>query len=110
MRSQGPFNERIREQLRRSDDLLRGTVADILADGIEEGVFKAVDVDETAALVVAMLDGARTRQITLSEGDVTEDTYTRTVAEGAIRHVVEPLLAANAEVPSLDDALEAVHD
>jgi len=110
MRSQGPFNERIREQLRRSDDLLRGTVADILVDGIEEGVFKAVDVDETAALVVAMLDGARTRQITLSEGDVTEDTYTRTVAEGAIRHVVEPLLAADAEVPSLDDALEAVHD
>ncbi|WP_066417882.1 TetR/AcrR family transcriptional regulator [Halorubrum aethiopicum] len=68
MRSQGPFNDRIREQLLRSDRLLRETAAEILADGIDEGAFREVDVDETAALLVATLDGARTRQITLGTG------------------------------------------
>ncbi|WP_128906701.1 TetR/AcrR family transcriptional regulator [Halorubrum amylolyticum] len=68
LRTQGPFNEPIREQLTRSDRLLRGTVVDILESGIEEGVFRDVDVEETAALLVATLDGARTRQITMSRG------------------------------------------
>ncbi|MFC5278979.1 TetR/AcrR family transcriptional regulator [Halorubrum rubrum] len=68
MRSQGPFNDRIREQLLRSDRLLRETAADVLSDGIDDGVFREVDVDETAALLVATLDGARTRQITLGTG------------------------------------------
>ncbi|EMA65042.1 TetR/AcrR family transcriptional regulator [Halorubrum kocurii] len=68
LRTQGPFNEPIREQLVRSDRLLRGTVVDILESGIEAGVFRDVDVEETAALLVATLDGARTRQITLSGG------------------------------------------
>ena len=68
LRTQGPFNEPIREQLTRSDRLLRGTVVDILESGIEAGVFRDVDVEETAALLVATLDGARTRQITLSGG------------------------------------------
>ncbi|OYR85930.1 TetR family transcriptional regulator, partial [Halorubrum sp. E3] len=43
LRTQGPFNEPIRNQLARSDDLLRGTVVDILESGIEEGVFRDVD-------------------------------------------------------------------
>ena len=68
LRTQGPFNDRIREQLVRSDRLLRGTVADILEAGIEAGTFREVDVEETAALIVATLDGARTRQITLTGG------------------------------------------
>ncbi|EMA59191.1 TetR/AcrR family transcriptional regulator [Halorubrum lipolyticum] len=68
LRTQGPFNEPIRRQLARSDRLLRGTVVDILESGIEAGVFRDVDVEETAALLVATLDGARTRQITLSRG------------------------------------------
>ncbi|WP_434521488.1 TetR/AcrR family transcriptional regulator [Halorubrum sp. AS12] len=110
LRTQGPFNERIREQLARSDRLLRGTVADILADGIETGVFRDVDVEETAAMIVATLDGARTRQITLANsvrGDEA-DGYTRTVAEATLRRIVEPLLADGAELPPLDAAIEAL--
>jgi AcrR family transcriptional regulator len=119
LRSQGPFNRRIREQLRRSDRLLRGTVAEILSDGIDAGVFRDVDVDETAALLVATLDGARTRQITLGTGlsggstddeaDPADDldvVYTRTVAEATLRRIVEPLLAADATLPSLAETLE----
>ena len=130
LRTQGPFNERIREQLVRSDRLLRGTVADILESGIEEGVFRDVDVDETAALIVATLDGARTRQITLTGGadeteadferdsegadddapeatadGLPEPTYTRLVAEAAIRRIVEPLLTEDAELPALADGI-----
>jgi AcrR family transcriptional regulator len=108
LRTQGPFNERIREQLARSDRLLRGTVADILADGIEAGVFRDVDVEETAALLVATLDGARTRQITLAgaERDAEGDGYTREVAAAALRRIVGPLLADGVELPPLDDAID----
>ena len=106
MRSQGPYNDRIREQLVRSDELLRGTVEDILHDGIDEGVFEAVDVERTAALLVATLDGARTRQITLSERPPADHTYTRIVAEEAISTLVEPLLASDVELPTLDEVLE----
>ncbi|TKX75872.1 TetR/AcrR family transcriptional regulator [Halorubrum sp. GN11_10-6_MGM] len=110
LRTQGPFNERIREQLARSDRLLRGTVADILADGIEAGVFREVDVEETAAMIVATLDGARTRQITLADSvrDDGDDGYTRTVAEATLRRIVEPLLVEGVELPPLDASIEAL--
>lgn len=126
MRSQGPFNDRIREQLLRSDRLLRETAADVLADGIDAGAFREVDVEETAALLVATLDGARTRQITLGTGlgdeagrdgaasdepdddagrPETDIAYTRTVAEATLRRIVEPLLAEGVTLPSLDETL-----
>ncbi|ELZ39902.1 TetR/AcrR family transcriptional regulator [Halorubrum tebenquichense] len=110
LRTQGPFNERIREELARSDRLLRGTVADILADGIEAGVFREVDIEETAAMIVATLDGARTRQITLADSvrEEEDDGYTRTVAEATLRRIVEPLLTEGAELPALDTAIEAL--
>ena len=110
LRTQGPFNDRIREQLARSDRLLRGTVADILADGTEAGVFRDVDVEETAALLVATLDGARTRQITLADAvrDDGADGYTRTVAEATLRRIVDPLLVDGVEPPPLDAAMEAL--
>ena len=110
LRTQGPFNDRIREQLARSDRLLRGTVADILTEGIEAGVFRDVDVEETAALLVATLDGARTRQITLAGAERDGDTagYTREVAEAALRRIVGPLLAEGVELPPLDGAIGAL--
>ena len=109
MRPQGPFNERIREQLVRSDEVLRDTVAEILHDGIEASVFEPVDVDRTAALLVAALDGARTRQITLGESQPAA-TYTRTVVEELLTQVVEPLLTAQAEMPALDTVLADLDD
>ena len=108
LRTQGPFNDRIREQLVRSDRLLRGTVAEIIEDGIDEGVFRAVDVEETAALIVATIDGARTRQITLGRSDdrPAEPTYTRTVAEATIDRVVGPILAEDVELPPLEEGID----
>jgi AcrR family transcriptional regulator len=106
MRSQGPFNDRIRESLCRSDKLLRSTAVDILEEGIEADVFEQVDVEETAAMLVAMLDGARTRQITLSDTD--EATYTQLVARQALEQVVDPLLKDGIDRPTLDEALDSV--
>lgn len=102
MRSQGPFNDRIREQLDRSDRLLRETAADILDEGIETGVFEPVDPERTAALLVATLDGARTRQITLGDAN---NTYTRTVVEEILAQIIEPILADGVALPSLDETL-----
>jgi AcrR family transcriptional regulator len=107
MRSQGPFNERIREQLVRSDQLLRDTAAEIIREGLEAGDFEPVDPERTAALLVATLDGARTRQITLGEANT---TYTRTVVEEVLRQVVEPLLVEGVELPSLEETIAELDD
>ncbi|GAB6880712.1 hypothetical protein JCM17823_29860 [Halorubrum gandharaense] len=106
LRSQGPFNDRIREQLARSDALLRETAAEILRDGIERGDFRDVDVEDTAAMLVATLDGARTRQITIGAAEDGGEAYTRTVAEATVKRVLEPLLADGVELPSLAETVE----
>jgi len=109
MRSQGPFNGRIQAQLDRSDELLRDSVADILGAGVDDGSFEPVDVDRTAALLVATLDGARTRQITLGDAQPAA-SYTRVVAEEALETIVDPLLADGVDRPSLDEALAQLDD
>jgi len=109
LRSQGPFNERTREQLERSDHHLRETAADIIRDGIDSGHFEPIDVDETAALLVATLDGARTRQITLGR-DVLDDAYTHTVAHAAIERVIEPILTPETTLPDLEIVLESMSE
>jgi AcrR family transcriptional regulator len=110
MRSQGPFDERIRDQLVRSDELLRETVVEILEAGIDAGAFEPVDVDRTAAFVVATLDGARTRQVTLGESRPTDQTYTRMVAEETLSRVVDPLLTPGTERPTLTETLADMPD
>ena len=94
LRAQAAFDEAFREQLRASDELLRETVAGIVRDGIEAGAFRGVDPEATAAFVVATVDGARTRQITLGF-----DWYTETARDELVRHLVGPLLAEGTELP-----------
>lgn len=103
LRSQGPFNDRIRDQLRRSDRMFRETVAGIIECGIEEDAFRPVDVMERAALLVATLDGARTRQITLGGMEIDGDTYTRTVAHAAITEIVDPMVTNGTVLPELSE-------
>lgn len=105
MRSRGPFDERVRAKLDQSEAVLRGTAAEILSEGIEAGVFEEVDPDRTATLLVAALDGARTRQITLGE-EQPAGGYTRAVVEELLAQVVEPLLTEQADLPPLDDVLD----
>ncbi len=108
LRSEGPFNDRVRSRLERSDDLLRGTVAEILHEGIDAGVVRDVDAEEMATLLVATLDGARTRQITLAGGDRDRPPYTRAVAEAAVAHVVDPLLCEGTARPTLKETIASM--
>ena len=87
LRSQVPHDEAYREQFLRSDAAVRGAIADIIEDGVAEGVFRDADPEGTAALIFAALDGARMRQIAIDD-----DTYTETVAAGIRDHVVADLL------------------
>lgn len=87
LRSQVPHDEAYREQFLRSDEAVRGAIAQIVEDGIAAGVFRVVDPDETAALIFAALDGARMRQIALDD-----DSYTGIVRDALREHVVENLL------------------
>ncbi len=90
LRSRGPFNETYREELARSDEVLRRIVVEIIRDGIEQGVFRDVEPEGTARLIVATLDGARTRQITLDD-----PAYSRRVREQLEDQFVERLLVGD---------------
>ena len=92
LRSQVPHDEAYREQFVRSDEAIRGAVAGIIRDGIDEGVFREVDPDETAALLFAALDGARQRQIALGD-----DSYTGTVRNALRERVIADLLVEGGE-------------
>lgn len=88
LRSQAPFNETYRDQLKRSDELVRGTIVEILEDGIESGAFRAdVDPDAIARLVFATMDGARIRQATLAEAG-----YAAAVRDALYEYVLSDLL------------------
>lgn len=95
MRSQGPYDDWIRAELVRSDQLLRETIVEILHEGFAEGVFERTDPETTALLLIATLDSGRTRQVSIGDED-----YTREVAEAALRRIVDPLLAEGVERPS----------
>lgn len=63
LRSQAPYDDRYRERMRQADHLLREALADIVRDGIETGVFHECDPDAVATLLLAAMDGARSRQL-----------------------------------------------
>lgn len=67
VRAQAPHEEPFREHLRAVDTFLRERVAGIVAAGIETGQFEPVDPDRTARLLLATVDGARTKRITLGD-------------------------------------------
>ncbi|ELZ04135.1 TetR/AcrR family transcriptional regulator [Natrialba aegyptia] len=95
LRTQAPHNEQYLEQLRRSDDHLRETIEEILADGIEAGQFVDHDTEEIALLLIATLDGARIRQLTLDR-----DRYLDQVRASTVTRLFADILASDIEFPS----------
>ncbi|MFP8951414.1 TetR/AcrR family transcriptional regulator [Natrialbaceae archaeon A-arb3/5] len=95
LRTQAPYNDRYREQLRRSDDRFRATLEEILEDGIETGQFVEHDTEQTAALLIAALDGARVRQLTLDR-----DEYLETVRSATVSRIFDDILAEDVTFPS----------
>ncbi|RQH03314.1 TetR/AcrR family transcriptional regulator [Natrarchaeobius oligotrophus] len=95
LRTQAPYNSRYREQLRKIDDRLRSTLEDILNAGVDDGQFVDHDSEETAALLIAAIDGARVRQLTLDRGD-----YLDAVRSATIARIIDELLVDGVSFPT----------
>jgi AcrR family transcriptional regulator len=67
LKAQAPYDEGVRDRLRRFDEFLRERVREIVADGIADGTFRAVDPDDTAQFVVTAIDGAGTKQVAVGQ-------------------------------------------
>ena len=65
LRVQAVHNDEFRSRLSRHYENNVGTVADIIADGIEAEVFREVDPDEVGEFVYTSLVGARMYQVTM---------------------------------------------
>lgn len=73
LRSQGPYNETIREQLVRNDRHIRALIADLVRTGIEQGQFRDdVDPEQFAALFRSAIEGAQTHEVILGNAAPTE--------------------------------------
>ncbi|GAB3678497.1 TetR/AcrR family transcriptional regulator [Halopiger thermotolerans] len=64
LRGQAPHDEAYREQFAAADEFYRSHTAAVVRDGIEEGVFRDVDPERTAAFIVATIHGARNQRVT----------------------------------------------
>jgi AcrR family transcriptional regulator len=67
LKAQGPYDEGVRERLERFDEFLREEVRSLIARGIDDGTFRAVDPDDTAQFIVTALDGASTKQVAVGQ-------------------------------------------
>lgn len=72
LRSRALSEEAYREQITRIDRLTHDTLAGILRAGINDGTFRAVDVEETVEILVSMITGAMLRRATTSENITTQ--------------------------------------
>ncbi len=92
LRVQAPYEERYRERLRAGDDHLRESLTEILRQGVESGDFRDHDPDAAAALLLAALDGARTRRLTVGR-----DAYLDEVRSAIDGWILADLLADDAD-------------
>jgi AcrR family transcriptional regulator len=68
LKAQAPYDEGIRERLRRFDEFLHGQMRAVIDDGIDAGTIRAdVDPDDTARFLVTALDGAGTKQVAVGQ-------------------------------------------
>jgi AcrR family transcriptional regulator len=67
IRSQAPYREAYQEQFERSDDLILGEITDAIEDGIDGGVFRAVDAQQTAEFIYSTVHGTIELGVTLED-------------------------------------------
>lgn len=73
IRAQAPHNDAFREQLTTNYRLIEDAAVAIIADGVEDGVFREVDPERAAAWLLATINGARLHRVTLDADDVARD-------------------------------------
>jgi AcrR family transcriptional regulator len=79
LRTQAPYTDAYREQLRRNKGFLQRRFEELIEDGIAAGEFRDVDAEETARFIMSALDGARSSRVTL--GDDADQQAVRTGLE-----------------------------
>ena len=92
LRVQAVHNEAFRERLATHYETNVQTVADIVADGIEAGVFREVDPDATGEAIYTALVGARMYQVTLGA-----ERASRRMRDRLAEFVVDDLLTDGRE-------------
>ncbi|MWG36908.1 TetR family transcriptional regulator [Halomarina oriensis] len=93
--SQAQHNERHREVFNRHYETIRGSIEQVIERGIEEGVFRDVNVTDTAQLVTDLIHAARARRISLGHEDAPEQAR-----RGIDEFVVSALLNPDYVLPS----------
>lgn len=88
LRLQAVHNDVFREKLAEHYAENVATVAAIVEDGIDEGVFAEVDSDGTAETIYTAMEGARMYQVTLGDSEAT-----RSMQDAIEEFVVSDLLA-----------------
>ncbi len=94
LRAQAPYTDRYREPLREADDHVRTALERILREGVEAGSLREHDSTEVATLLIAALDGARVRHLTLDRA-----AYLETVRTATVERIISDLLAPETEFP-----------
>lgn len=75
LRAQAPHDDAYREQFTHTDQFFRQQIADIIHDGVDQGVFREVDPERTAALLHTTLNGSMLQQVTTNDlNDVIQST------------------------------------
>lgn len=69
LRGQAPHDETYQEQFAAADDFYRHLTADVIREGIEQGVFRDVDPERAAAFIVTTVHGARNQRVTADTDD-----------------------------------------
>ncbi|WP_222915507.1 TetR/AcrR family transcriptional regulator [Natrinema sp. SYSU A 869] len=64
LRGQAPYDKAYRKQFADTDAFFREHIANVVRDGIEQGVFREVDPERTAAFITATIDGAQSQCVT----------------------------------------------
>lgn len=90
IKAQSPYNEAFRDRLTRFDDLLGDRLRAAVADGVEDGSLQEADPDETATLLLTLVNGSYTRHVGV--GAPVEESAAL-VREYVERHLVDEVSA-----------------
>jgi AcrR family transcriptional regulator len=82
LRSQALSHEEYRERFARFDQFMSSSIAEIIADGIEEDVFRQVDTERAAEHIYATIAGAMFRRITTDD-----ESAIRTARQGLNEYI-----------------------
>lgn len=70
IRSEAPHNDEFRRQLSHNYETVEAMVIAIVEDGTEQGVFRDVNAEAVATLLLTTINGARIYQVTLQRDDI----------------------------------------